>query len=375
MIINNKIRKLFSILFISIILICTTSGCSFSKGRFIELDFKQEDNNQPVALNDNEIFFAGGFDGNDHGKINPAKIYNVKEKKLTSLNVTMNFPRVSYGAIKYDDNHILIVGGSCADTDLDRNNECSKLAEIYDIKANKFTRIKNSNLSYMYDVDTILLPNGNIFIMAGNEFEIFNPKDLTFKIVSKIKKPYSYRKDKYIYTYNNYFTTEPIVLNNKEILIFGYSSMPSKPHIEIFNMETHETINVKIDDGILLGTMVKVEDGSILFIGSGREHKTVYRFDPLNKKLYPMPLLPKSITGSAFLLNNNNILMVRGGIYTPDYIRGISLEHGIYDYKNNKVYKRKFRYDCFYQPYIIPLSNNMVYISGFKYEKPMLYKY
>ena len=58
--INKTINKYAKCLFIPVLILLTlsVSGCSSLHGRFIELNFEQEDNNQPVRLSDHEVFFA-----------------------------------------------------------------------------------------------------------------------------------------------------------------------------------------------------------------------------------------------------------------------------------------------------------------------------
>ena len=55
-----------------------STGCSYAKGKFIELNFEQEDYNQPVKLNDEEILFLGGDYDEKNKKNLTAKIYNIK---------------------------------------------------------------------------------------------------------------------------------------------------------------------------------------------------------------------------------------------------------------------------------------------------------
>lgn len=84
--INKTITKYAKCLFIPVLILLTlsVSGCSSLHGRFIELNFEQEDNNQPVRLSDHEVFFAGGYTKSSKVKNIPAKIYNVKLKQLIS---------------------------------------------------------------------------------------------------------------------------------------------------------------------------------------------------------------------------------------------------------------------------------------------------
>ena len=369
----NKYAKCFFIQ-ILIVLVMSVSGCSALHGRFIELNFEQEDNNQPVRLSDHEVFFAGGWDGNNHAKINSAKIYNVRENKLIPLGVTMNYPRINYGAIKYDDNHILIVGGRCADTKFDKANDCSKIAEVYDIKENKFTRISNTNLSYRYRINTILLKDGRVFIYSDGMFEMYNPNNNRFEMLTH-KKNTRKVNPRDIYTINDIYSGRIFLLNDKEILILGYARSGGSTLMEIFNLDKNQSTNINIDNNFSVSSAVQVEDGSILFIGHGKDSKNVAIFNPKEKTICSLSQLPKAMSGHSLLLSNNNILLVRGGLSFSGYMKPKILERGVYDYKNNKVYKRKIRYSSSFVPYLIPLNEHTVYISGYKDDTPMLYKY
>lgn len=96
------LSKRLGILLLFLIITTVFGSCTYAKGKFIELNFRQQDNNQPVVLNGNEIFFPGGIYSNDSKCYNSAKIYNIKEHKLIDTTVSMNVPRYNYGAIKYE---------------------------------------------------------------------------------------------------------------------------------------------------------------------------------------------------------------------------------------------------------------------------------
>ncbi len=144
---KKVIKNLYKIMF-SVSLSVLTIGCCSAKDFFTNLDFKQQDNNQPVPISENEIFFPGGSYNKTSKCYNSAKIYNIKDHKFINTAATMNVPRYNYGAIKYDNNNILIVGGFCSDNSKN-SYSCSQIAEIYNIKDKKFTQISNTNLKYL----------------------------------------------------------------------------------------------------------------------------------------------------------------------------------------------------------------------------------
>lgn len=77
-----SLSKRFGILLLFLIITAVFCDCStYAKGKFIELNFSQQDNNQPVVLNENEKFFPDGTYSNDFKCYNSAKNYNIKEHK------------------------------------------------------------------------------------------------------------------------------------------------------------------------------------------------------------------------------------------------------------------------------------------------------
>ena len=360
-----------------ILVLFSTCGFFNNKGRFITLNLTSPDGNQPVKINNNEVFFAGGWSGN-HTQVYPAKIYKVKEKKLISLGVTMNYPRSNYGAIKYDNEHILVVGGFCISDDGKSTKDCSHIAEIYNIKHNRFTRISDTNLSYRYDVQPILLQDGRVFVYSRNQFEIFDPEQNKFLQISKPKFKYSVN-NKDVYTNNFYVRSKAILLNENEVLIAG--DLPKTPTIkmEILNLNTGLSKDVPIDNGFIPDSSVKIDDGSILSFGLGKDCTKINKFDPKTKKIISMPNSKKPLKGRAILLEDGTILVGYGTIKGGNILfPGTALVYAIYDYKNNKIYNYKTSHNDFYGPHFIQLDRSLL-IIGYKDDfietKSMLYKY
>ena len=64
-------------------MIAVFCGCStYAKGKLIELHFVQTQLGDPIALNENEIFYPGGGYNIARDSYDTAKIYNVKKQKL-----------------------------------------------------------------------------------------------------------------------------------------------------------------------------------------------------------------------------------------------------------------------------------------------------
>lgn len=376
---HYKIIGIFIFVFTTIVL---TGEYSQAHDKFIKLNFTDDDGGKPVALNENEIFLPGGSYNKNTKSFNTAKIYNIQESKLIDTNVIMNVPRNSYGAIKYDNNHILIAGGFCSDKNKNLYS-CSQTAEIYNVKENKFTKISDTNLKYKTNVHTILLDEGKVFILSGCHFEIFNPVNNKFSVIADRGKYIPYRQE-YIYTINNFSYPDVLQINQDEILIYGvrpFGVVPDKElfAMEIFNLKTKKSTNIPIDYNKLsyinIGSLIKIDDEKILFVGAGIDKKDVVKFNLKTKSFENYNRLPLPLSSDGFLLNNSKVLFVRGSLFTPDYFRGTSLERAIYDCKTNKIYNYKTSHKSHYTPKIINLDNNSVYISGYKTDEPLLYKY
>ena len=375
------LSKRLGILLLFLIITAVFCGCTYAEGKFIELNFRQQDNNQPVVLNENEIFFPGGTYSNDSKCYNSAKIYNIKEHKLIDTTVSMNVPRYNYGAIKYDNNNILIVGGLCSDNSK-KTNSCSQVAEIYNIKDKKFTQISNTNLKYAINIHTISLKDGNVFILSGGNFEVFNPLNKKFSIIVN-KRQHISNLHKYC-TINNFSHSNILQINPIEILIYGTRPLNTVPNkelfaMEIFNLETRTSTNIPVDynklNYINIGSPIKINNKTILFVGAGKDKKDVVKFDINSQSFDIYNRLSSPLSDNGFLLTNGKVLFVRGGLFKPDYIKGTSLEHAVYDYKNNKVYNYKTTHKLHYTTHFVNINNNTIYISGYKNEYPMLYKY
>lgn len=377
----KKFFKNLGILVLFLGIMVTTGSCSFAKGKFIELNFTQQDNNQPVALNDEEVFFPGGWNGSDTKKIIPAKVYNIKSKKLYSLNTTMNFPRYRYGAVKYDDNHILVLGGYCIGENHNLTKRCFDVAEIYNIKENKFSVINNSLARYAYAPGTIInLPSNNLLILTSDMIIKFYSENNNFKKLSTYKAA------------SAYLDYGALQLDNNNILIFGThqvkqrykNGLPKDKELQrsiikynISNNTLEEIITdyIGIYSSASFGTAISL-DKKIIFWRGNKEFGKLSMLDKENKKFKDLGKTDFGTTlSTAISLDNENVLITGGCIDTDDYLPGKYLIHGILNIKSNKIYSVKTTNKSLYKTFIVPINKNNIFISGYENMKPMIYKY
>ena len=187
--------------------------------------------------------------------------------------------------------------------------ECSKVAEVYDIKKNKFTRIMDTKLSYLFEIHTILLHNNCVFIYSKGLFEIFKPQNNTFSLIVKPKMhEFKYASgEKYVLplcTNYRYLQSSVKLLNEKEILIEGISSRPTTYLVEILNMNTGNVRKIEDTKGLPIHEPIRFKDGSLLYIGAGKDRKKVEFYDAVRGQYINMPDSPKALAGQNLLLDN-----------------------------------------------------------------------
>lgn len=302
-----------------------------------------------VWLNSNEFLNLGGGGYNTSvypippiSPPRPVKIYNIKKRTITDLKSIMNFPRVDYSAIKYDDTHILVVGGNC-EGPREKQHECARRAEVYNIEKNNFTRLPDTSYEYSYYPKSLLLSDGRVLVFYDGHGEIFDPKTRSFtKIPNKRGKNYITQ---------NYLGTCFMEIRPNEILLCnelaGYERLSD---VDVLDLRTNTVKPVKLLDKEIqyynLGSVVQVSEDTVLFIGAGDDCKDILKLDINTKELSRAGRLPKALAGHAILLNNDEILFVSGVLkhalwvffyYSP----GNSVVHAVYDYKKNKIYKRR----------------------------------
>ena len=381
----NK-NKIISIIFMSLIFCCFfLNQESYAKGSFrIIRHLPVCDDQMPVKLNDNEIFFPGNWDSG-------ARILKVDEEKFVDLGTKMVIPRRSYLAIKLNEDNVLISSGQAKDSE--KWDETRKSIEIYNRKTNKFTLLEN----IAFPTDSILINDNEILTFRkeekGNYFKIFNIKtkatnyigtnffdratkeereasvaDKDFNSAIYHQSPIYFLLDDgrvFIYEIEDY-------LNDKEI---------TRDAVELYNPKTRTFEKIPLPKGIRLYiTHVKLDNGKVLFIGSeGEVGANVIEFDPTTNKFQKYDKWNFPLNGAdAITLNDNKIILLEGEVYIDDVFSRFDkgLESAIYDVTNKKLTKVKIITGGrdWYTIYPIKIKNNQLFLFENK-QKINVYEY
>lgn len=224
-----------------------------------------------VMLKDGKIFIYGG----SSKKGAYAEIYDPKTNK-SKYTSQMYYARQDCELTLLKDGRVLITGGEIAPNPSDKLSRTLKpfklngvnyaaggpteTTEIYDPTTNKFALINNMN-EKRRNHSGILLPNGNVLIIGGDNpekgyelasaimtIELFNPKNNRFKVIGHL---------------NNYKGNPKLAtLKNKYVLIIG-GDIP-----EIFNISNNKTfITDKMVQNRGSYTITKLYNGNILIVG------------------------------------------------------------------------------------------------------------
>ena len=380
-------------------------------GKFEKLKFYPGLWQQPaIAISDNELLFLGGHQEYVKEPIT-AKIYNIDTKELKDLDSSMNVPRAGYSAIKYDDSHVLLFGGEpnevCpVDVPYSEWKKYAHIVEIYDIKANKFTRIQDTK--YLYgeyyegvNPEAVLLDDGRVVLssLGRNKdkklirhYEVFNPKT---KTITEYKP-----KSQFPPEYGD--SGGLVALNTHEVLLYSDPFERKGPNkwgnyhddirieIYILDIDSGKVTQIKGTDdffGDCICDQHQVDKNTLLFAGVCRSDIDLVELDIPTRTFKSLGSYPKDLGYSSVLLDNGNLLFLDSYLWgystpfdiidAPLYLYGKYLHYALYDYKNKKVYKYRASYtldpDKYSRsaPYTVKLKN-AVYINGDKFQ---LYRY
>lgn len=331
----RKFCKILNIFLVVIVLLAVSGGvANAQRVKFEKVKIPlPPDITSPVRLNDNEIYFLGGRTSQNCRIFYTVKVYKIKEHKFVDLYSMMNVARYGYGSIPYDENHILVLGGECM-----WGENCSSVAEIYDKRTNKFTRISNSNNEYPWGGVHFILENGEVLLYNGLEFEKFNPTTQKFTVLMG--------KDNQPLETDDYIPADRMQLVGKDkVLIYSYGYMRDG-EAAVLNLKTLEIMDIPGSDlfeDAYVPAPVLIDDDTLLFVGVGYNGKRVVSLR-INDGTYHDygEVLKKEINGlDSLLLDNNRMLLAYGELNTPEFLWGYRIEHVIYDYKYNKITQRK----------------------------------
>ncbi len=383
----KKIKNLIGVLLLILVVMIAATNCSYAKGKFVELDFIPETGNQAILLNNNEVFFPGGWDKPNNKDMVPitAKIYKIKENKLIDLKSTMQIPRNGYYAVQLDNNNILIIGG------LPYKNTYKHIVEKYDIESNKFTRVKELETKNFLIPKGVKLDNDRIFTVKGCQAQIFNTKKREYYNVGlphdvKAFLQFStsgYGKEvcKNCYTNEFHITPSLVRLKDGRVLIYdNYYSPVKNSMVELFIPTSNSFTSIPLPKNIpLYETSIILNNGKVLFIGGFENTGQVTMFDPNTNTFSKITDLRPGFNGSqGIMLNNNKILLLGGTIRTDDFFwfSNKYLEYAIYDIDKNCIDKKKIStgWGKHYSKQIFNIGSNRILILENKH-KTKIYKY
>ena len=321
-----------------------------------------ETDNQPVQLNDKEIFFPGGWkDSNINGsnsKITvPARIYNIRKKKFIDLNTEMKIPRNNYVAAKTG-NKVLIAGGN------DINNNLSNTVEIYDISKKRFEKINDSIFTHWDHWSHIFpLKDNRIFLMHYCKGEIFNPANNTFSLAGDNELiNLNVAKFKPI--------CEACLLKDGRIAKYYGTTF------EIYNPYRNDNIDVYIPDYVILSdNSVVLDNGNVLFFSwDGNENGSVFEFNPRNNTFKKITDLNLGATWFNSTLLNPDIVLLTRGIVSLSYDSEKCFDSALYNIRQNKIYQMKTTSCDFKGTEYVFKINKKSAIRFITNKKPIIYK-
>ena len=385
--IHKSIKFIIIILFIFCLITMSTANCSYAKGKFIELNFIPETGNQAILLNNNEVFFPGGWEKLNNKDMVPitAKIYKIKENKLVDLKSTMQIPRNGYYVVQLDNNNILVIGG------FPYNNNHKQIVEKYNIESNKFTRVNKLETENFIIPKGVTLNDNRIFTVKGCQAQIFNPKKEEYYNVGlphEVKtflqfSSAGYGKEVNKNCYTNEFHLAPSLVGLKDgrVLIYdNYYSPVKNDMVELFLPTSNSFTSIPLPKDIpLYETSIVLSNGKVLFIGGFENTGQVTMFDPNTNTFSKITDLRPGFNGSqGIMLNNNKILLLGGTIRTDDFFwfSNKYLEYAIYDIDKNCIDKKKIStgWGKHYSKQIFNIGSNRILILENKH-KTKIYKY
>lgn len=335
----------------------------------------------PVYIGDNKLFFAGSYSeydrfGRKKEKITCASVYDIKKQKNVPLNACMSVPRNNYIPILLDSNRVLVLGGNGKGK---LRYETGNVAEIYDIKANKFRRIENSKIACNSFTKMEKINENNFLLVHAGNGEIFNSALETFNLIGQTK---CYLLQDNIKICNNIplHGVEIIKLSNESILFVGQKHESTTENAMIYNYKENRFLPT---GGQIYPqsarTLIRLSDNDILVVGgndifqtrennsriTGQKKTEIYN---IKKKEFSEFATLNRGRSNPIILNINDKIFVFGGqegeTFNTSYPKEVEMCH-IAEKKWKKIgrIKRGFSYGNAIK------INNKEYIIGKNYIK------
>lgn len=335
----------------------------------------------PVYIGDNKLFFAGDYSeyerfGKKKEKITCASIYDVKKQKNISLDACMNVPRDNYIPILLDSNRVLVLGGNGKGK---LRYETGNVAEIYDIKANKFRRIENSKIACNSFTKMEKINENNFLLVHAGNGEIFNSTLETFNLIGQTKC-YLLQDNTKICNNIPIYGAEIIKLSDESILFVGQKHKSTTENAMMYNYKENKFLPAGSQIYPQSArTLIRLSDNDILIVGgnnifqtrennsriTGQKKTEIYN---IKKKEFSEFATLNRGRSNPIVLNINDKIFVFGGqegeTFNTSYPKEVEMCH-IAEKKWKKIgrIKRGFSYGNAIK------INNKEYIIGKNYIK------
>lgn len=373
------ILTLFVVMFIGSKCVCAEL---FPNNGSFTLLWEKFPSNPVVMLKNGELFFPGGV-WSGTGVIEPARLYNIKTKKLKLVGHNMNIPRISYTTVLLQDGRVLINGGYAINEK--GNMEHKKIVdEIYNPATKTFSEISENYSGYSHS-HCVLLKDGRVFIISAGLATIFDPKVEKYTVVGNIRqfkfKSYITGSPDQIAEYSTlhqYTDVRPVLLKDGRVLLVG-NSYDNNGNAEIYDPKINlftNTGQMKYPRSQFTATLLS--DGRVLVIGGVNKDweygiGTAEIFDPKTNSFKTVGSLKvPRYDQSAILLSNGKVLVVNGKYGHSEDLKYLK-DAELFDPKTNIFIKIGSTHKTRVYPDLINISKNQIFVLSGKDAE--IYKY
>lgn len=314
-----------------------------------------------TLLQDGRVLIAGGrlLNGTEISKT--AEIYDPKANKFTKTG-DMTTPRVEHAAILLQDGKVLITGGrkEGMHTSIELNS-----AEIYDPKTEKFTKINDMNHAWV-DHNMILLPDGRVLLCSNIsnlpinfKLEIYNPENNKFQEKACLTER----------------CPENAVILNNEMVLLASGEPDNQPQLFDFKTEIFKYTD-KMKFNRSSSTAILLKNGEAIIIGGSNNYTEIANAEIYSAATGKFRLAGKlnkpRYSHSAILLSDGKILVVggeSGHSNTLQYLKSAELYNPV---KDKFIKISDMHYIRGFRTTLTLLKNGNVLIIGAR-KRPELY--